>query len=77
MSYGSLWYGKRINFPGFLYKMNTGVGVGKSNSHGLICNNPTSFNNKYITTSGIGASNASLRSVKRMYAGKCYSSQNP
>jgi hypothetical protein len=71
MSYGSLWYGKNTNFPGFLYKKNTGSGVGKSFSKSLICNKQCSLENKYIPGSGVGASNSGLRSIKRRLAMSC------
>lgn len=71
MSYGSLWYGKNTNFPGFLYKKNVGSGVGRSFSRSYICNQPSSFNNRYVPGAGVGATSAGLRSIKRRLAASC------
>jgi len=44
-SNGSFWYGNATNFPGFLYKKNTGVGGRKSTKFNpggnITCNGPT------------------------------------
>jgi surface protein len=70
-SNGSLWYGKIINFPGFLYKKNTGGGVRRNPSYGLICNQPTDLNNRYISGAGVGATTISNRRYKTRMATKC------
>ena len=69
-SNGSFWYGKCINFPGFLYKKNNGVGVKRSTQFtpggNTICNQPTYLYNWYIPGSGVGASNISVRRHKKI-----------
>ena len=77
-SNGQFWYGGSINFPGFLYKKNTGVGTIKStlmNPGGnLTCNHPTYLYNKYKPgTGGVGASNISNRRAKNRLATVCVS----
>lgn len=68
---GSLWYGKNINFPGFLYKKNGGAGVRRNPSYGAICNQPTDINNKYVSGSGVGSTTISNRRLKKRLASKC------
>ena len=74
-SNGSFWYGKCINFPGFLYKKNNGVGVKRSTQFtpggNTICNQPTYLYNRYIPGSGVGASNISVRRHKKILASNC------
>ena len=70
-SYGSLWYGSTIDFPGFLYKKNTGVGGRRNPSYGLICNKPGELWNKYTPGSGVGTSNVSARRAKMRLATSC------
>lgn len=71
-SYGQFWYGGSVNFPGFLYKKNTGVGGRKNPKYGLICNKPQYLYNKYTPgTGGIGASNISNRRAKNRLATIC------
>ena len=41
-SFGQLWYGDRIHFPGFLYKKNNAIGAKRStrfNPGGGLCTN--------------------------------------
>lgn len=74
-SYGSLWYGSNIGFPGFLYKKNTGVAGRKNPSYGLICNKPVELWNKYTPGSGVGSTNIATRRAKLRYATSCNNKQ--
>lgn len=75
-SNGHFWYGKTTNFPGFLYKKNTGVGgkrTTKFNPGGNVyCNKSRYLYNKYQPGSGgVGASNISNRRAKNRLATLC------
>jgi hypothetical protein len=71
-SNGQFWYGRPQNFPGFLYKKNTGVGGRKNPLYGLICNKPTYIYNKFKPgTGGVGAQNRANRRAKNMRATVC------
>jgi len=71
-SNGQFWYGNSINFPGFLYKKNVGVGGRRNPKYGLICNKPTQFWNKYKPgQSGVGATSVSVRRAKNRLATIC------
>jgi hypothetical protein len=79
-SNGNFWYGKNINFPGFLYKKNLGVAGRKSTKMGaggnITCNNSTYLYNKYKPgTGGVGASGTANRRAKNRHATVC-NSQN-
>lgn len=75
-SYGQFWYGNSINFPGFLYKKNTGVGARRSTKFAA-GGNTTSNTNQYLYnkykpgTGGIGASSMSNRRAKNRLATVC------
>ena len=47
MSFGSLWYGKNTNFPGFFYKKNVGSGVGITRHRRQVTNAQTDIENRY------------------------------
>ena len=75
-SNGSFWYGNATNFPGFLYKKNTGVGGRKSTKFNpggnITCNGPTYLYNKFKPgTGGVGASSISNRRAKNRLATVC------
>lgn len=75
-SNGNFWYGGSMNFPGFLYKKNVGVGGRRStkmNPGGNItCNGNNYFYNKYKPgTGGVGASSTSNRRAKNRLATVC------
>ena len=71
-SNGQFWYGRPQNFPGFLFKKNTGVGGRKNPLYGLICNKPTYIYNKYKPgTGGVGAQNRANRRAKNARATVC------
>ena len=75
-SNGNFWYGNTTNFPGFLYKKNTGVGGRRStlmNPGGNVyCNKSRYLYNKFRPgTGGIGASNISNRRAKNIHASSC------
>jgi Fibronectin type III domain len=59
-SFGSFWYGKGTNFPGFLFKKNTGVGGRRSTKFAAggnsTCNTYQNVNNKYVSGSGVNGS---------------------
>ena len=79
-SYGNFWYGKSIDFPGFLYKKNTGVGARRSTKFNpggnVYCNKSRYLYNKYKPgTSGVGGTNIAVRRAKNRLATVC-SSQN-
>jgi outer membrane protein assembly factor BamB len=62
MTYGSLYFGK----DGFLYKKNGAVGNRRIFSLGLICNQPTNINNKYVSGSGVnGAVSSNNYAIRR------------
>ena len=62
MTYGSLYFGK----DGFLYKKNGAVGNRRIFSLGLICNQPTDINNKYVSGSGVnGAVSSNNYAIRR------------
>jgi hypothetical protein len=64
----SYWYGPY----GFMYKKNTGSGVRKNPSYGLICNQPTYLYNKYSAgNSGIGGQSTAVRRAKNIRATVC------
>ena len=71
MSYGSLWYGKNTNFPGFLYKKNTGTGVGITRHRRQITNAQTDIENRYVPGAGVGATSVALRRLKKRMAANC------
>jgi hypothetical protein len=75
-SNGQFWYGSSVNFPGFLYKKNLGVGGRRStlfaaggNSR---TNTPQYMYNKYKPgTGGVGASSIATRRAKNRHATIC------
>jgi len=72
---GSLWYGKRIHFPGFLYKKNTATGGRRSNMS-LICYKPAELWNTYTPGSGVGSTSIATRRAKLRQATSCYDRQS-
>lgn len=72
---GQFWYGSQINFPGFLYKKNVGVGVRRSTRFvpgGTITCNASSYSyNKFRPGSGVGASSIAVRRAKNIHATIC------
>jgi len=75
-SNGQFWYGSSINFPGFLYKKNVGVGARRSTKFNpggnTTCNGSTYIYNKYKPgTGGVGASSISNRRAKNRLATSC------
>jgi hypothetical protein len=75
-SNGQFWYGSIINFPGFLYKKNVGVGGRRSTKMtpggNITCNNSTYLYNKYKPgSSGVGASSVANRRAKNRHATVC------
>lgn len=72
---GQFWYGKQINFPGFLYKKNIGVGVRRSTRFGpggnISCNAPSYSYNKFRPGTGVGASSIAVRRAKNIHATIC------
>lgn len=75
-SNGQFWYGNSTNFPGFLYKKNTGVGGRRSTKFGpggnITCNSSTYIYNKYKPgNGGVGASSTSVRRAKNRVATVC------
>ena len=74
-SNGQFYYGDIINFPGFLYKKNTGVGGRRNPKYGLICNRTTNIWNKYISGAGVGASSTAQRRAKLRLATSCNKNQ--
>ena len=75
-SNGQFWYGRSTNFPGFLYKKNTGVGARKSTKMApggnTTCNGPTYIYNKYNPgNTGIGAQSTAVRRAKNIKAAVC------
>ena len=79
-SNGQFWYGSTTNFPGFLYKKNTGVGTRRStlfNPGGnLTCNQYQYLYNKYKPgANGIGASSIATRRAKNRLSTVCNKNQ--
>jgi len=77
-SNGQFWYGSSINFPGFLYKKNVGVGGRRSTKFNpggnVFCNKSNYFYNKYKPgTGGVGASSIANRRAKNRLATVCVS----
>lgn len=75
-SFGNFWYGNRTNFPGFLYKKNTGIGARKSTKFAAGGNSITNTNqyiyNKFKPgNGGVGASSISNRRAKNRLATVC------
>jgi hypothetical protein len=75
-SNGQFWYGNSINFPGFLYKKNVGVGARRSTKFNpggnITCNSSTYLYNKYKPgTGGVGASSIANRRAKNRLASVC------
>ena len=75
-SYGQFWYGKQVNFPGFLYKRNNNVGGRRSTKFaagGNITTNTYQYMyNKYKPgTGGVGASSIANRRAKNRLATVC------
>jgi len=75
-SNGQFWYGSNVNFPGFLYKKNVGVGGRRStkfNPGGNIsCNSETYLYNKFRPgVGGVGASSVATRRAKNRLATVC------
>jgi uncharacterized repeat protein (TIGR02543 family) len=78
-SNGQFWYGNSINFPGFLYKKNVGVGGRRSTKMApggnITCNSATDLYNKYKPGGGgVGASSTANRRAKNRLATVCGSS---
>jgi len=80
ISNGQFWYGSNINFPGFLYKKNTGVGCKRSTKFtaggniitNCTCGEPVYLYNKFKPGSGgVGASSISNRRAKNRIATVC------
>ena len=75
-SNGQFWYGSTMNFPGFLYKKNVGVGGRRSTKMnpggGITCNSSTYLYNKYKPgQGGVGASSTSNRRAKNRLSTVC------
>jgi hypothetical protein len=75
-SNGQFWYGSSVNFPGFLYKKNLGVGARRCtlmNPGGnLYCNKSRHLYNSYRPgTGGVGASSTAQRRAKNRLATVC------
>lgn len=80
-SNGQFWYGSNVNFPGFLYKKNVGVGGRRSTKFAaggnIYCNKSRNIFNKYKPgTGGIGASSIATRRAKNRHATICNSYDN-
>ena len=80
-SNGQFWYGSSVNFPGFLYKKNVGVGGRRSTKFSpggnVTCNQSTYLYNKYKPgTSGVGASSIATRRAKMRLATSCMGENN-
>jgi len=80
-SNGSFWYGGSTDFPGFLYKKNTGVGTRRSTKMApggnTTCNEPTYLYNKYKPGGGgVGASSIANRRAKNRLATICEGKNN-
>lgn len=62
MTYGNFYFGK----DGFLYKKNGAIGARRNFGLGLICNQPTNINNKYVSGSGVnGAVSSNNYAIRR------------
>jgi len=62
MTYGNFYFGK----DGFLYKKNGAIGARRNFAVGLICNQPTDINNKYVSGSGVnGAVSSTNYAIRR------------
>jgi hypothetical protein len=75
-SNGQFWFGGSINFPGFLYKKNVGVGGRRSTKFNpggnTTCNKSRYLYNKYKPgTGGVGANSISNRRAKNRNATIC------
>jgi hypothetical protein len=75
-SNGQFWYGSNVNFPGFLYKKNVGVGARRSTKFNpggnITCNSETYLYNKFRPgVGGVGASSLSARRAKNRLATVC------
>lgn len=75
-SNGNFWYGSQVNFPGFLYKKNLGVGGRRTTKMApggnVTCNKSRGLYNKYKPgDSGIGASSIANRRAKNRLAAVC------
>ena len=75
-SNGNFWYGSQVNFPGFLYKKNLGVGGRRTTKMApggnMTCNKSRGLYNKYKPgDSGIGASSIANRRAKNRLAAVC------
>jgi len=75
-SNGQFWYGSNVNFPGFLYKKNVGVGARRSTKFNpggnITCNSQTYLYNKFRPgVGGVGASSLSARRAKNRLATVC------
>jgi hypothetical protein len=80
-SNGQFWYGNTIDFPGFLYKKNVGVGGRRSTKFGAGSNSTTNIHqyiyNKYKPGSGgVGASSIANRRAKNRLATVCDGKNN-
>lgn len=81
-SYGSLWYGKTTQFPGFLYKKNIGGGARRSTRMGAGGNSvsnasQSTFYNQYRPgMGGIGANSIATRRAKMNRATICDANGN-
>ena len=80
-SNGQFWYGSQLNFPGFLYKKNVGVGTRRSTQFAaggnITTNQYTYLYNKYKPgAGGIGASSTAQRRAKNRLATSCSVAQN-
>ena len=75
-SNGQFWYGGSTNFPGFLYKKNSGCGGRRTTKFAaggnITTNTVQNVNNKYKPgTSGVGASSTAVRRAKNRLATVC------
>lgn len=74
---GNFWYGKNINFPGFLYKKKQNAGVRRSTKFGAAGNpnNKMNYNKFKAGNNGIGSNSTSVRRSKNRLASICYANQ--
>ena len=75
-SNGQFWYGSNVNFPGFLYKKNVGVGTRRCTKFtpggNTTCNTYQYLYNKYNPgQGGIGAQTTANRRAKNRYSTIC------
>jgi len=80
-SNGQFWYGSQVNFPGFLYKKNVGVGGRRSTKMvpggNINTNQATYLYNKFKPgVGGVGASSVSNRRAKNRLATICGTQNN-